>query len=166
MNSLISHFKDHPQVMQISFTAACSLVAALIGALIVHKLTRSRDHDLWVRDSRIKEWQELLNELTEAYMTLLEERPFVPTEKELPDQFRESQRYFLETQQAKHKALATVDVTLSTRIFISDAIEKLDVRRRWAACVTAFINGRSKEKYKNDFQAIRISIVEAAKATK
>jgi hypothetical protein len=166
MDSLISHLRDHPHVAQISFTAVCSLVAAIIGALIVHKLTRSRDHDIWVRDSQIKEWQELLNELTEAYMTLLGEKPFVLTEKEPGERLKESQKHFLEIEQAKHEALASVDVVLSTRIFISDAIEQLDLRRRWAACVTEFINEKNREKYRNNFRSIRISIVEAAKATK
>ena len=146
--------------MQVLITTVCSLVAAIVGALAVHWLTRSRERAVWVRDSRIKEWQELLDSMTRAYMTLLGST--------MPHQ-EEAARAL---DQKKQAGLADVDVVLSTRIFIADDVTDLEVRLRWAAYVEDFRRGQfaqdreAKQIFKDRFQGLRKSIVEAAKQTK
>lgn len=148
--------------MKLGITAVLSfstgLAAAVVGAFYVHKLTRSRDHDIWVRDSRIKEWQELLDALTKAYMLQLNST----------NDFDADVR--------KHDALANVDIVLSTRIFISDDVEHLEIRTKWAVLVrdlhltrrTAIfeLTMESKRLFKNGFQELRMSMVMVAKQTK
>lgn len=148
--------------MKLGITAALSfstgLAAAVVGAFYVHKLTRSRDHDIWVRDSRIKEWQELLDALTKAYMLQL---------NSINDSDADGR---------KHDALANVDIVLSTRIFISDDVEHLEIRNKWAVLIrdlhltrrTAIfeLTIESKQLFKNGFQELRTSMVMVAKQTK
>lgn len=143
---------------------ASGIAATAVGAFIVHKLTRSREHDIWVRDCRIKEWQELLDSLTRAYMTLLSSTTDFSGEA------------MAELERKKQEGLADVDIVLSTRIFIADDITNLDIRMKWAALVTDYRRGQSsmdpmtyaesKQIFKNRFQGLRKSIVEAARQTK
>ena len=141
---------------------ASGIAAALVGAFYVHKLTRSRDHDIWVRDSRMKEWQELLECLTAAYMKLLSSTMSVSAMPALENE--------------KQRALADVDIMLSTRIFIADDVSELEVREKWAAFVGEYRSGQSlhqprmnavgKQTFKDRFQGLRKSLVEVAKKTK
>jgi hypothetical protein len=140
--------------MQILLTTVCSLLAAIAGAFIVHWLTRSREHSIWVRDSRIREWRELLESLTKAYMTLLSETA----------DYRAAA--IMEENVKKHDAMADVDIVLSTRIFIADDVSDLQVRMKWAANVTDFYQDRDKPAFKSRFQAMRVTIVEKAKQMK
>ncbi len=140
--------------MQTLVTAICSLVAAIIGALVVHRLTRSREHANWVRDSRMKEWQGLLETLGRSYMTRLKD-PYV---------FNDEDKALYNLSQAN--ALADVEVMLATRIFISDDVEELNVRKRWAAMVTAFRPRTDKPSFMAAYQALHKDIVAKAKQTK
>jgi hypothetical protein len=140
--------------MQILITTVCSLLAAIGGAFIVHRLTRSREHAVWVRDSRIREWQELLESLTKAYMTLLSEAADSRVESIMADKVK------------KHEAMADVDTVLSTRIFIADDVSNLEVRPIWAASVTDFLRDRHKAIFQERFQGLRINIVEKAQQAK
>jgi hypothetical protein len=140
--------------MQILLTTVCSLLAAIAGAFIVHWLTRSREHAIWVRDSRIREWQELLESLTKAYMTLLSGTADYRAEAIMAENVK------------KHEAMADVDIVLATRIFIADDVSALDVRMRWADSVTGFTRDHNKPALKARFQALRSNIVEKAKQTK
>jgi hypothetical protein len=72
----------------------------------------------------------------------------------------------------KQAALANVDIVLSTRIFVSDAVAEMDVRMKWAAFVSDYRTGmlhgdpEGKQTFKNRFQGLRKSIVDVAKRTK
>jgi len=63
-------------------------------------------------------------------------------------------------------ALADVDVMLATRIFISDDVEELNVRMRWAAMVTAFLPRTDKPTFMAAYQALRKDVVAKAKLTR
>jgi hypothetical protein len=138
---------------QVFVTSAFSLLAAVTAAFIVHWLTRSREHRVWVRDCRMKEWQELLNSLTHAYMTLLLSPPGLKMNVLTPEE------------EPKKDALADVDIVLGTRIFIAKDVERLDVRKKWADNVSSFLAFHDKAAFKTRFQALRLSVVEAAKLT-
>ena len=140
--------------MQILITAICSLTAAIIGAFVVHWLTRSRENANWVRDSRIREWQELLETLSKSYVTQLMDPHAYDDESK--KQYNVS----------KAVALADVDVMLSTRIFISEDVEQLDVRMRWAGSVNAFYQRRDKPPFMAAYQALHKDIVAKAKQTR
>ncbi len=57
---------------------------------------------------------------------------------------------------SKAAALADVDVMLATRIFISDDVEQLNVRMRWAASVNAFYKQRDKPPFMAAYQALHV----------
>jgi hypothetical protein len=61
-----------------------------------------------------------------------------------------------------HRALAEVDVTLATRIFISQDLFELDVRKRWADCVSDYMSSHEKSDFKSTFHTIRTSLIDAA----
>jgi hypothetical protein len=139
------------------------IAVTVVGAYIVHNLTRSRERDSWVRDSRIKEWQELLAVLTKAYMLQLS----------VPNDLRTEALVALEA--TKESGLADVEMTLSTRIFITRDIERLSIRTKWAQLVSDYqltrrsrisgVAAESERSFKNEFQQMRMSMVEAAKKT-
>ena len=68
-------------------------------------------------------------------------------------------------QSKRHDALADVDIVLSTRIFIADDVEALDVRMKWEENMTFYMGTNNKALFKASFQALRMSIVSAAKKT-
>jgi len=68
-------------------------------------------------------------------------------------------------QSKRHDALADVDIVMSTRIFIADDVEALGVRMKWAENVTFYMETNNKPLFKASFQALRVSIVSAAKKT-
>ena len=68
-------------------------------------------------------------------------------------------------QSKRHDALADVDIVLSTRIFIADDVEALGVRMKWAENVTFYMGTNNRALFKASFQALRVSIVSAAKKT-
>lgn len=147
------------------------IIASVAGAFYVHWLTRSIERDAWVRVSRIKEWQELLGSITEAYMTVLT----------LMDRRGVG---WQEAEVKTHDALADVDIVLSTRIFIADEVESLEVRPKWAASVDGYrrslqnasrgsligaspeLTWEGKQLFKSQFQALRRTMIEAARQTK
>jgi len=102
----------------------------------------------------MKEWRELLESLAVAYMTLLLSPAGVKMNVLTPEE------------KAKTDVLADVDIVLGTRIFIANDVDKLEVRRKWAEYVTAFHAFHDKAAFKASFQALRLSVVEAAKQTK
>jgi hypothetical protein len=102
----------------------------------------------------MKEWQGLLDSLTRAYMTLLKDNIVL------------NNNVMLEDRRNQDDALADVDIVLATRIFIADDVELLDVRKKWATNVTLVYSNRDKATFKARYQAIRMSIVDAAKQTK
>jgi hypothetical protein len=130
------------------------VVGGLVAAYFVHLLTKSRDHASWVRDSRMKEWQGLLETLSKAYMTRLKD-PYV---------FNNEDKAQYNLSQAN--ALADVEVMLATRIFISDDVMELDVRMKWAAMVNAFLPRTDKPSFMNAYQALHKDIVAKAKRTR
>jgi hypothetical protein len=102
----------------------------------------------------MKEWQELLDSLTDAYMTLLKSNIVLHNNVMIEDRTKQDD------------AISDVDIVLATRIFIADDVEALDVRKKWAEYVTQLYNNRDKTTFKSGYQAIRMSIVETAKQTK
>lgn len=138
----------------VPIAAVYSLAGALIGALIGHLLTRSREHAVWVRDNRIKEWQQLLASMTSAYMAQLS-KPMDITGQAVQENYKK-----------KDDALADFDIVLATRIFIADDASDLDVTLKWSDCIDGFRQEDDKQGFKDAFQRLRISIVEKAKLTK
>lgn len=136
-------------------TLLTGTIGGLIGAYVVHLLTKSRDHSTWVRNSRIKEWQELLETLSEAYMALLR----------LPKSYEGGMGSVSDYNIRKSDALANVDVMLATRIFISDDVEQLNARKRWAALVTDFHKRTDKPTFMAAYQELHKDIVAKAKQT-
>jgi hypothetical protein len=135
------------------FSLAAGIIGALVGAFTVHRLTRSREFESWSRDARLKEWRELLETMTNAYMTLLTlSHSQVLASRTIEDGVVTE----------KHDVLAEVDITLATRIFISDDVEKLDLRMKWAALVTHFVGTLNRAIFKSEFQAVRAAIVATA----
>ena len=135
------------------FSLIAAIIGATVGAFIVHWLTRSREFESWSRDTRLKEWRELLDVMTNGYMTLLT--------------IQWSRRTILKVQEEAdaekvHRALADVDVNLATRIFISQDLSELDVRNDWANCVTNYMSSHDKVVFKSTFQSIRTSLIDAA----
>jgi hypothetical protein len=138
-------------VQEQSVNLICGAAIALSGAYIGHFLTKARERAAWERSTRIKEWQELLETLSGAYMTLLR----------LPDHY--STTSVEEYNVKKADALADVDVMLATRIFISDAVELLLVRLRWAASAEAFHKRPDKPSFMAAYQSLHKDIVAKAK---
>ena len=136
-------------------TLLTGTIGGLIGAYVVHLLTKSRDHASWMRNSRIKEWQQLLESLSKAYMTLLR----LPITQGGVGSVSEYNT-------RKSDALADVDVMLSTRIFISDDAERLNVRKRRAALVVEFQKQSDKPTFMAAYQALHRDVVAKAKLTK
>lgn len=66
----------------------------------------------------------------------------------------------------KSDALADVDVMLATRIFISDDVERLGVRKRWAALANDFHKRSDKPTFMAAYQALHKDVVAKAKLTR
>lgn len=128
--------------MQVLLTTVCSLLAAICGAFIVHWLTRSREHRTWVRDCRMKEWQELLDSLTHAYMALLTDTRVI---QQRHVRGRSNEMAGSPSRGGYH--------SLGTRIFIADDVETLDLRKRWAEYVTGYLDSRDKSGFQAEISS-------------
>jgi hypothetical protein len=110
--------QDHTFTIIVS---AIGIVGALGGIVAGHFLTRSGQHDQWLRDNRKQEYRELLTSLAAAYMHIVQygsgDNPSDSTHLRFDPVRNEGFR------------------TLQDRIFIADDIKKAGIREKWERVV-------------------------------
>jgi hypothetical protein len=135
---------------QILVTSIFSLVAAIVAAFTVHWLTRSREHEIWVRDRKMNEWKELIGALATAHVSILGTK----TTLRAPDERR----------RLRTEAEATLARIASDRIFIADDLAKIRFWERWTHALRQCDEQLDHHPFTDEYLSLRDSIVKAAKS--
>ena len=136
----------HSGLVTLSLSALAGVIGAVFGAFTVHRFTRARDHENWLRDSNIAEWKELLSVLTNSYLVMKSCLSKEQNHRLSADQVHE-------WNEASFHAARTI----ADRIFIADKIEQLGISNLWFGTM----NDRSAipEDFRSAFEIIRSKII-------
>lgn len=137
--------------MQVVWTSLLSGVAgAVVGALAVHFLARSREHEAWIRDRRMEEWRELMSALAGTCAKLVR----VATIRE----------YQPPNEDIREWNVAVIEATsaLSDRIFIAKDVRKLGLREGFRTASVELRRSRNEQAFTEWFEQARDQIISAA----
>ena len=136
--------------MQIVLVSALfTVLGGLIGAFVVHLLTRSRDREHWIRDRRMLEWSELLAILAKTHVLRLNWMSHAARTQSDEDSV------------ALAQAEADSFATLSDRIFVADEVEDLELQNLWNVSRKRFLDG-DREGYISKFVELRRIVIRTA----
>ena len=133
----------------------CGLIGIVVGALLGHKLARSRDTAAWARTQRLNEWREVLDAMTKAHNALLIYLGMSPLHicAISPDQEMHIETLRNEATEAFTK-----------QVFIANDLSKSSIPQQWAIAVARYAKDQNGIAFTEEFKTMRDLIV--AKATK
>lgn len=138
--------QDHTFTLVVS---AVGMVGALGGIVVGHFLTRSGQHEQWVRDNRKQEFRELLTSLSAAYLHIVQYGSG-------DDRSDSSDLRFHPVRNEAFRAL-------HDRIFIAQEIRKAEIFRKWLRLVdTCNASGHQSLQSPDDFSILTSELVNMA----
>jgi hypothetical protein len=142
--------------MQVLITALFSLIAAivsgLVAAIVVHRLTRSREHEAWIRNCKKEEFRELMSALSASYAMML--NVYGRGDLALLDE---------DDQKRLHSTKADVARVMQDRIYITEDLPLQEMANSWFIAMRQYERGRDFESFQTKYQGGRDSIIGAAK---
>jgi hypothetical protein len=131
------------------------IVAGFIGAFGVHLLTQSREREKWILDNKKQEYRELLDALSDSYMSTASTRPGFSKE--------DNHTRFNSIAMKQNNSLRI----FSDRIFITKDLPLPDLERSWRNATSKYNDAdprleKTREDFDKEYERIKDTIVAAA----
>lgn len=130
-------------------SGAMGMLGTVVGIVLGHYLSKKAQQEQWVRENKKAEYRELLSVINESFMLLMElRRPGIALGPE-------EQRELL---QAETKSVRTI----ADRIYVAEAITKINLMKRWTTALTQFKKDKDIVAFGNETSALSEEIRRAA----
>ena len=132
-------------------TIVLSFFVGIASALTVHFLSRSREHETWIRDCEKEEWRELLTALAKAELAVLR----IGNSGKSGDLTDEKDEAWIEV-------YGEVMRVMLDRIYIVDAMMRIRLISRWTAATRQFERDYDAAAVTTQFTEIKESLIQEA----